>query len=469
MADNPLIAEPEKTASADGGALTNMGADPSDGSQLGLDDGGLNNATMGAGIFNDAAQTISDFATGQWGWAALDLAVDAMDVLGAVMDPLGTLAAAGIGWAIEHIKFLKEPLDMLAGDPAAVTAHSVTWHNISEALADAAKEYDKSVQTINPHWKGQAAAAYVNSAKGYSSVLRSASSHAQNASQAIKYAGMGVGVVRGVIRDAISTFLGDIIGGGLEALALAIPTAGASIVEWIASLVESACDLATKAASKMANLAKTLGKMSENGGKAAKALKATEGALNKVSHSIGKNAETGAARASERAASAGKTAASRSKIAAVRQSQKGLKKAKEDAKTAEASAKMAHRRAWSYDKFDEEGKARNAASVKASQKARSAQYNVDKAKEDLKDSIGGVKDSKNPFKAGAHLSGAVSKSYLADAHDWVESHHSIDHAKEAAKSKHEDDEAWERTHKAYEREHQGNTGHMKGKIPKREY
>src|SRR5256885_794399 len=75
--------------------------------------------TSGAGIFNDVATTVKDFADGDWSKAAMDVATDGLDLLGAAMDPLGTLASAGVGFLIEHISFLKEGLDKLAGNPEA--------------------------------------------------------------------------------------------------------------------------------------------------------------------------------------------------------------------------------------------------------------------------------------------------------------------------------------------------------------
>src|SRR5947209_2066731 len=95
-----------------------------------LADGGLTKATEGAGLFNDVASTIQDASGGNWGGLAMDIGADALDALGMAMDPLGALAGAGIGWLIEHVSFLKKPLDWLAGDPEAVTAKAQTLQNV---------------------------------------------------------------------------------------------------------------------------------------------------------------------------------------------------------------------------------------------------------------------------------------------------------------------------------------------------
>ena len=67
----------------------------------------LSKDTEGAGLFSDAASTIGDASSGNWGGLAIDVAGDGMDALGMAMDPLGSLAGAGIGWLIEHIGFLR--------------------------------------------------------------------------------------------------------------------------------------------------------------------------------------------------------------------------------------------------------------------------------------------------------------------------------------------------------------------------
>src|ERR1700742_885278 len=86
----------------------------------------------GAGLFSDAASTIGDASSHNWVGLGVDIASDGLDALGVAMDPLGSLAGAGIGWLIEHIGFLKQPLDYLAGNPEAVTAKSQTWTNVAK-------------------------------------------------------------------------------------------------------------------------------------------------------------------------------------------------------------------------------------------------------------------------------------------------------------------------------------------------
>lgn len=100
--ENPLVAKSESPS----GLTANMGSSSNE-----LDN--LNAQTSGAGIVNDLSATQTDFRHGDWGNLVVDGITDGLDLLGVAMDPLGSLASAGVGWLIEHISFLKEGLDQL--------------------------------------------------------------------------------------------------------------------------------------------------------------------------------------------------------------------------------------------------------------------------------------------------------------------------------------------------------------------
>src|SRR5579883_429782 len=182
--ENPLVPQSKNNA-----AVSNFGS--------------VSQGFEGSGIFSDAASTISDAASGNWGAVAADAAGDGMDALGVAMDPLGSLAGAGIGWLIEHISFLKKPLDLLAGDPEAVTAKAQTWTNIANQLNKSASDYQNSAKALSEQHKGAAADAYQQSAGNYCTTISQAATHAQSAAQAMNVAGTIVGTTRGLIRDSV--------------------------------------------------------------------------------------------------------------------------------------------------------------------------------------------------------------------------------------------------------------------------
>src|SRR5690606_827093 len=59
-------------------------------------------------------------------WAMDGLALG-LEGLGFIANPPGALAGSAVGFLIEHLSFLKEPLDDLAGDPDAIFGVAAVW------------------------------------------------------------------------------------------------------------------------------------------------------------------------------------------------------------------------------------------------------------------------------------------------------------------------------------------------------
>jgi hypothetical protein len=277
--ENPLVA----TSEAPTGISTNMG----DSSKPELDR--VNAQTAGSGLFSDAASTLTDVRNGDWGNAAFDVGTDALDLLGAAMDPLGTLASAGVGWLIEHISFLKQGLDELAGNPEAVTAKAVTWSNVSKQLTTSAENYEQSAATLGRSFTdGAAAAAYQATAKSYAATLRGAADHAQGASTAMNIGAALVGTERGLIRDMISSFVGELIIKGLAALATSWCSFGGTVAAFIADTVLEGSILAEKISTKIAKVVEKLETLAKSAGKSKAAIESSANALKKVGKGLDK-------------------------------------------------------------------------------------------------------------------------------------------------------------------------------------
>src|ERR1700736_4798782 len=86
-------------------------------------------AFEGSGIVADIAGTAKAMGEGSAGGIAGGAFSTVMDALSLVAAPLAGLLGAGIGWLIEHVSFLREPLDKLCGNPGAIQAESETWKN----------------------------------------------------------------------------------------------------------------------------------------------------------------------------------------------------------------------------------------------------------------------------------------------------------------------------------------------------
>lgn len=244
----------------------------------------LSKNTEGTGLFSAAASTISDIHGGNWGGVAVDVVGDGMSALGMAIDPFGTLVGAGLGWLIEHISFLKEPLDLLAGDPEQVTAKAQTWQNVAKALTDSANQYRQSAGALQGANQGAAIDGAHATGNNLATVLEGAAKHATDAGEAMKTAATIVGTTRGIIRDSLTQFLGDAIVKWVAATALAFFTFGATEAAFIVDEVAEGASLAAEDASKISKVVQALAKL--KGG-----AKDSEGALKNATQDIAKDAK----------------------------------------------------------------------------------------------------------------------------------------------------------------------------------
>ena len=210
-----------------------------------------------SGIFGSAANTIYDGVKGDWGAVAGDLAAVGMDLLGFVTNPLGSLLSAGIGWLIEHIGFLKEGLDLLAGDPDAVTAMATTWSNIAKRMRETSEKYSATLDALSGS-QGAAIDGYRKAVQDFSNVVAGGADHATSAARAMTVAASAVGVVRGAVRDAIATFVSNTIIKFAAATALAPVTFGASQAAFIADTVAQGAITAGRNAKKISKVVRQL-------------------------------------------------------------------------------------------------------------------------------------------------------------------------------------------------------------------
>ncbi|MET7994440.1 hypothetical protein ABZU76_26465 [Amycolatopsis sp. NPDC005232] len=275
--ENPLVA----TAEPSNGLWSNMGTSKNE-----LDN--LNPQTAGSGALNDAASTLTDIRNHDWFNVGVDAVTDGLDILGALIDPLGTLAAAGVGWLIEHISFLKDFLDQLAGNPEEITAKAVTWTNVSKQLTTSAGQYEQAAANVAPEFQSAGGQAYQNMAKGYVATLRGAAGQAQAASVAMNVAGALVGTERGLIRDMISSFIGNLIIKALAALASSWFTFGGTIAAFIADAVVEGGILAEKISTRIAQVVEKLDKLAQSAGKAKGAIEEAAKILDKLGKTAGK-------------------------------------------------------------------------------------------------------------------------------------------------------------------------------------
>jgi uncharacterized protein YukE len=234
----------------------------------------------GAGVLSDVANLID--VQGPWE-STVDGVGLALDVLGLVANPLDAVLAAGLNWLIEHISFLKEPVDFLLGDPHAVTALAGTWQNVANHLHQTATDFTNEAKTVSSFWTGEAALSYLKSAETYVQGLQGASALAEHIGQGVTAAGILVSTVRGLILDAIVSKIVQWIPEALSAVASAVPSLGSSLASCAAWIGIDASVLAIKITTRLEKLAATLARFSKKLDEVAKALHAISKRIDSLS------------------------------------------------------------------------------------------------------------------------------------------------------------------------------------------
>ena len=208
-----------------------------------------------------------------------------LDTLGAIENPLDALLSAGVGWIIEHVWFLHEPLDALAGDPAQITAQAHTWHNVGRELTSVAHDHRAAAAALST-WEGMAGDGYRGAVDRFSGALDQAGRDATQLADLILTTGAHVGTVRALVRDAIAEFVSTAIQYLVAAAIGAFATVGGTLGAAAARIVVMAVDLAN---SISRTIRKLLDAMTLAGGTAAQisgAIQQTAGAVRDTTTAI---------------------------------------------------------------------------------------------------------------------------------------------------------------------------------------
>lgn len=249
------------------------------------------NATDGARIVDTVWQCAQDFNNpSDWAFDGVALG---LDVLGFVANPLGMLVGGGIGWLIEHVSFLKEPLDDLAGDPGAINGVAATWGEVGKECAKISQEYAQAATSETATWKGEAADAYRAVAAQLAEQVAALEGAASAVSTGVRSTGILVATVRGIIRDIIADVVAEFLIAAVSALATSWCSFGASIAAFTGWAVARAGSTAGKIIKKVSRLMDKLADVMKKFDKLKKA---------------GRDLAVSAYRMSERAGSAGKAA-----------------------------------------------------------------------------------------------------------------------------------------------------------------
>lgn len=171
----------------------------------------VDSALEGAGAVQDVAGGVEKLFNEDWTEGLLSLAGAVPDIVDVIKNPFETLLSWGFGWIIEHVDFLKEPLDWVSGDQDALDLKVQKWLKIGESVKKTAEELTDEVQKNCMEWSGAAADAYrayvQNQLNGYREIVRLA----ELAGNIINICKTVLSVVRTIIRDLITDALAKIV------------------------------------------------------------------------------------------------------------------------------------------------------------------------------------------------------------------------------------------------------------------
>jgi hypothetical protein len=219
MTANPLVAGPVDTSSALGGTM----------------------------LLESLGDLTSALESGSWLEIGLAAFSTAMDTVAAVMDPLGQLIAAGLGWLMEHLEPLKGWLNDLTGDAGAVAGFAATWDNIATQMTAAADELDRVVRADLEGMTGAAVVAYARYTKDLGAHVRGLSGSSSAVASSLRTCSTIVKVVHDLVRDALAELVGAAISWAAE-IALTVGLGTPWVIGQVASRVSA---LATRVGTKV--------------------------------------------------------------------------------------------------------------------------------------------------------------------------------------------------------------------------
>jgi RHS repeat-associated protein len=146
----------------------------------------------------------SGIESGSWVDASIGVGGAALEGLGFVLDPVGSLVSMGVAWLIEHVKPLSDALDWLAGDPDQIAAYAQTWANVATRAGESGQALVDAVGREVAEWSGTAAEAYRGHVGEQATALGGIAEAAAGIGEAVQGSGELVAAVRMIVRDLVA-------------------------------------------------------------------------------------------------------------------------------------------------------------------------------------------------------------------------------------------------------------------------
>ncbi len=270
MTSNPLVVGDD----GDPDTWTNMGP--------------ANEWTNGLKMVDGATDAADAFGRGDWIEGSVNGLSAGLDVVGAVIDPIGTIGSMIAGWLMEHLGCVQQWLDELCGDPGVINGFSSTWHNASGHLDGVAGDYRSAVHGDLSGLSGPAVAAYRNFGDGEAEFIRAMS-------QITDGVGAGIalgGTVLAGVREFISQLLADVVGQIVKLVGESLFTAGIAAPHAFTTAANKARELIQRTRRLMEDLAVSLDKMGKLLGEISPALEQGASAMAKAARYASKMNES---------------------------------------------------------------------------------------------------------------------------------------------------------------------------------
>ncbi|EMD28015.1 WXG100 family type VII secretion target [Amycolatopsis azurea] len=174
----------------------------------------VDSALEGAGAIQDYYGGIEKLTQGDWTEGLLSLGSAGFDTASMIAsggNPLETLMSWGFGWVIEHVDFLKEPLDWLTGNQDALDLEVQKWTTISKKVQETAEQLTAEVKKNTGDWTGAVADRYLEYVQEQLHSYRALSDAARDAGAVVEVCKVILDVVRTLIRDLITDTLAKIV------------------------------------------------------------------------------------------------------------------------------------------------------------------------------------------------------------------------------------------------------------------
>ncbi|ALG09271.1 WXG100 family type VII secretion target [Kibdelosporangium phytohabitans] len=214
----------------------------------------------GAGVVESVAgfvDTLTAESEGE-GVDVIDAAIGGagmvVDLVSSAANPLAAVFSAGVGWLLEHVSFIREPLDALLGNPDEINANTHQLKSAALEMKMIAEEHRQDVAAMGGSWSGESNEAFRQNQDTIAAQYEALGKTMDGTAATYALSGALVVELRAMVFDWISDLIGELIAGALIALASAAVTFGGSIAAYCGYAGTRAAMLATKMASRLSRL-----------------------------------------------------------------------------------------------------------------------------------------------------------------------------------------------------------------------